>query len=164
MNEIEELLERFRRGPELIAVAMIGAAGSELDYVPSPGAWSVRQIMAHLADSEMVGADRFRRVIAEDNPTIMAYDQDAWATKLDYARRKPSHAMETFRRTRAENHELLRELPEIAFGRVCKHSERGALTLLELLRTYALHAEAHAKQLRETRAAFKNSKAAAAGA
>ena len=164
MSEIEELLERFRRGPELVAVAMIGAAGSEIDYVPAPGAWSVRQIMAHLADSEMVGADRFRRVIAEDTPTIMAYDQDAWAARLDYARRKPSQSMETFRRTRAENHALLKELPESAFARTGNHSERGKLTLLDLLRTYALHAEAHARQLRETRAAFKSAKAAAAGA
>ena len=164
MNEIEELLERFRRGPELVAVAMIGAAGSEVDYVPAPGAWSVRKIMAHLADSEMVGADRFRRVIAEENPTIVAYDQDAWATRLDYARRKPSHAMESFRRTRSENHDLLKELPEAAFMRPGQHTEHGALTLLDLLRTYAMHAEGHARQLRETRAAFKNAKAAPASA
>jgi hypothetical protein len=164
MSEIEELIERFRRGPELVAVAMIGAAGSEIDYVPAAGAWSVRQIMAHLADSEMVAADRFRRVIAEVNPTIIAYDQDAWAKNLDYGRRKPSHAMESFRRTRAENHDLLKHLPAEAFTRTGTHSEHGALTLLELVRTYALHAEGHAKQLRETRAAFKGAKDAATGA
>jgi hypothetical protein len=164
MSEIEELLERFRRGPELVAVAMIGAAGSEVDYVPTSGAWSVRQIMAHLADSEMVGASRFRRVIAEENPTIVAYDQDAWATRLDYARRKPSHSMESFRRTRSENYDLLKELPAAAFARPGVHTERGALTLLDLLRTYAMHAEGHAKQLREPRAAFKINKAAAPGA
>lgn len=164
MNEIEELLERFRRGPELVAVAMIGAAGSEVDYAPAPGAWSVRQIMAHLADSEIVAADRFRRVIAEENPTIVAYDQNAWAAHLDYARRKPSHAMESFRRIRSENYDLLKELPEGTFARSGRHTERGALTLLELLRTYAAHAEGHARQLRETRAAFKNAKAAAPGA
>ncbi len=163
MNEIEELLERFRRGPELVAVAMIGAAGSEVDYVPAPGAWNVRQIMAHLADSEIVGAARFRRVIAEENPTIVAYDQDAWATNLDYARRKPSHAMETFRRTRSENYDLLKALPEATFARPGQHTERGAITLLDLLRTYAMHAEAHAGQLRETRAAFKHAKAAPPG-
>ncbi|MCE5309420.1 MAG: DinB family protein [Acidobacteriales bacterium] len=163
MSEIEELLERFRRGPELVAVAMIGAAGSEVDYVPAPGAWSVRQIMAHLADSEMVGADRFRRVIAEDNPTLMVYDQDAWAAKLDYARRKPSHSMETFRRTRADNYELLKGLPEEAFARIGTHSERGKMMLLDVVRMYADHAEGHANQLRKTRAAFKSAKAAAPG-
>ena len=47
---------------------MTGAAGAELDYVPAPGQWSVRQILCHVADSEIVGADRFRRVMAEENP------------------------------------------------------------------------------------------------
>jgi len=161
MSEIEQLLERFRRGPELVAVALIGAAGSELDYTPQPGAWSVRQIMAHLADSETVAAYRLRLVIAEDNPVIMAYDQDAWAARLDYARRKPSQALESFRRTRTENYELLKGLPPEAFERTANHSERGRLTLLDLVHTYADHAEAHARQLRETRAAFKRAKTAA---
>jgi len=160
MSEIEELLERFRRGPELVAVALIGAAGSELDYAPKPGAWSVRQIMAHLADSETVAAYRLRRILAEANPVIMAYDQDAWAAKLDYTRRKPSQALESFRRTRMENYELLKGLPLEAFQRTANHSERGRLTLLDLVRTYADHAEAHARQLQQTRQAFKSAKTA----
>ena len=78
MSEITELLERFRRGPELIATTMTGAAGAELDFTPGPQKWSLRQIVAHVADSEIVAADRFRRIIAEDEPTLIGYDQDAW--------------------------------------------------------------------------------------
>jgi hypothetical protein len=158
MSEIGNLLERFRRGPELVAVAITGAAGAELDYVPAPGKWSIRQILCHLADSEAVVVDRFRRVIAEDNPTLMAYDQDAWARNLDYSRRKISHALETFRRTRGDNFELLKELPEEAFGRMGTHSELGPVSLLQLLRTYAEHAEVHSTQLKEVRQAYKASK------
>ena len=69
--------------------------------MPAPGKWSIRQIVAHLADSEMVGAHRFRQMIAEDNPTLIAFDQDAWARNLDYARRKPKQSLESFRRMRA---------------------------------------------------------------
>jgi len=151
MSELADLLERFRRGPELVAVAITGAAGAELDYTPAPGKWSVRQILCHLADSEIVGADRFRRVIAEDNPVIRAYDEKAWARNLDYSRRKISRALETFRRTRTENYELLKELPVEAFSREGTHSERGVLTLLDLLRTYAEHAENHGRQLKAVR-------------
>ena len=94
------MLERFRRGPELVAMAITGAAGAELDYTPAPGRWSVRQVLCHLADSEIVGADRFRRILAEDNPTLMNYDEKAWATNLDYGHRKTVQALETFRHLR----------------------------------------------------------------
>jgi hypothetical protein len=161
MSDISELLERFRRGAELVAVSITGAAGSEVDYVPEPGKWSIRQIVAHLSDAEIVGTMRLRRVIAEDEPKLEAFDQDAWTKNLDYARRKPSQALETFRRIRSENYELLKELPETAFDRAGIHSERGRLTLKQLLLGYAEHAESHVAQLRTRRAEFKASKAVA---
>ncbi len=155
MSEIAELLERYRRGAELVAVATTGAAGSELDWAPGPDKWSVRQILCHLADSEIVCAGRFRRVLAEDNPTIIAYDQEAWARNLDYSRRKISQALETFRRLRNENYELLKGAPEEAFARAGMHSERGRQTLLEMLDLYAHHAESHAAQILDVRRKFK---------
>jgi hypothetical protein len=161
MSDLPELLERFRRGPELVATVMTGAAGSELDYVPEPGKWSIRQIVAHLSDSEIVGVDRFRRVIAEDNPTLQAYDQEAWARNLDYHRRKTSEALDTFRRIRAENHELLKSLPESVFERKGNHTERGPVTLRQLLETYAAHAEQHAQQLQSVRRQYKEQKRSA---
>jgi hypothetical protein len=159
MSDIEELLDRFRRGAELMAVTMTGAAGPELDYAASAGKWTIRQIVCHVSDAELVGACRFRRVIAEDAPTLMAYDQDSWTANLDYGRRKTSHALETFRRIRAENHDLLKELPPAAFDRTGNHSERGPLTLRQLVEMYAEHAESHARQIREIRAAYKASRA-----
>jgi DinB superfamily len=160
MSEITDLLERLRRGAELVAVSITGAAGSEVDYEPQPGKWSIRQIVAHLADSEMVAAMRVRQIIAEDNPKLEAWDQDAWVRNLDYARRKPSQSLETFRRIRAENYDLMKELPEAAFERAGLHSERGPVTLKQLLQLIAEHAENHAAQLRSRRAEFKAFKAA----
>ena len=159
MSELEELLERFRRGGELLAVVTTGVAGAETDYSPGPDKWSIRQIASHLADSELVGADRLRRVIAEDNPTLIAFDQDAWATRLDYSRRKLSQAVETFRRIRGENYELLKSQPEEAWSRSGTHNERGQLTLLQLLRGYAEHAESHAKGIQSLRQLYRQSKA-----
>jgi DinB superfamily len=160
MNEVPELLERFRRGAEMVAVSITGAAGSELDFVPEPGKWSIRQIMAHLADSEMVAGGRLRQIIAEDHPRIQAYDQNAWAANLDYAKRKTSQALETFRRIRGENYELLKDLPPATFEREGIHTERGQLSLKYLLQLMAEHAENHAAQLRTRRAEFKAQKAA----
>jgi hypothetical protein len=158
MSETKELLERFRRGAELIATAMTGAAGPELDFVPAPGKWSVRQIVAHLADTEIVAADRFRRVIAEENPTLIGFDQDAWARNLNYANRKTSDSLETFRRLRAENWELLKDLPDAAFERKATHNERGPITLRDMLKSHAAHPEAHARQLRDVRDQYKQAK------
>src|SRR6202051_1260840 len=106
MSDISDLLERFRRGAEMVAVSITGAAGAELGWAPGPSKWSIRKIIAHLADSEIVACTRFRHVIAEDNPKLEAYDQNAWANKLDYDRRKTSQALESFRRIRAEEYEL----------------------------------------------------------
>ena len=159
MSEIPDLLERFRRGTDLVAEAGAGADRSEWDWSPASGKWSIRQIMCHLADSELVGADRFRRVIAEENAVLQAYDQDAWADRLDYRTREFSQALESFRRLRMENYELLKGLPEDGFVRTGKHSERGTVTLKDLLLTYIEHAEAHARQIRGTRDAFTQSRA-----
>jgi hypothetical protein len=155
MSERLELLERFRRGPEIVAVATTGAAGSELDFKPAPEKWSVRAIVCHLADAEMVAGMRFRQIIAETNPTLQAYDQDAWADHLDYSRRKISQALETFRRVRSDAYELLKELPDDAYTRKGNHTEHGEMTLLDLLRTYAEHAEGHVRQIQGVRAAYK---------
>lgn len=158
MSDLVPLLERFRRGPELLAVVLTGVFGEEEDYIPAPGKWSIRQIIAHLADTETVMAHRMRQVIAEENPTIVAFDQDAWARNLDYSRRKPKQALETFRRVRAENHELLKDLPESAFSRTGNHTERGPVTLLQIVEGAANHAESHARQMQQIRETYKQSK------
>ncbi|MGB9604905.1 MAG: DinB family protein [Bryobacteraceae bacterium] len=150
-----ELLERYRRGPELVATVTTGAAGPELDFVPQPGGWSVRQIVAHLADAEIVAAERLRRVIAEDNPFLPAYHQDAWARRLGYHKRRMAEALELLRRLRAENHQLLAGLPEEDFQRAGTHSERGRITLLELLAAEVDHLEKHARRIQQLRAAWR---------
>jgi len=158
MPDLSALLERYRRGPELVAVVLTGVFGEEEDFVTEPGKWSIRQIVAHLADADLVGAHRFRQLVAEENPTLVAFDQDLWTRNLDYARRKPKQSLETFRRIRAENHELLKDLPPAAFDRAGNHTERGRVTLGELLEGYAGHAEAHARQMQQIREAYKQAK------
>jgi hypothetical protein len=155
MSEIAGLLERFRRGPELLSVATTGASNPELDFIPGAGRWSARTIAAHLVDAECVAAMRLRQIIAEDNPTMVAWDQDAWAARLNYGSRRISQIVESFRRLRADNYELLKDLPEQTFARTGTHSERGQLSLLEVLKGMAEHAEAHARQILETRQAYK---------
>jgi hypothetical protein len=156
MSDIPALLERFRRGPELLATALTGLSGEEEDFVSAPGKWTIRQILAHVADAELVGAHRLRQVIAEDNPLLIAFDQDAWTRNLDYARHQPTHSLETFRRIRIENHQLLRDVPAAAWDRTGNHSENGPMTLRRLLEGYTSHAESHARQIQHIRDAYKS--------
>jgi DinB superfamily len=158
MSDLAALVERFRRGPELLAVVLTGVFGEEENFTPAPEKWNIRQIVAHLADAELVYAHRFRQVIAENNPTLVAFDQNAWAHNLDYDRRKPKTSLEMFRRIRLENHELLKELPEMAFARTGNHTERGTVTLRSMVETAADHAESHARQLQAIRDAFREAK------
>jgi hypothetical protein len=159
VSELAELLERFRRGAELLAVVTTGAAGPELDFSPAEGKWGVRMIVCHLADTEAVNVMRFRQMIAEDNPTLIPWDQEKWAANLDYKKRKLSQPIETFRRLRGENYELLKDQPETTFARTAQHQERGSITVLDLLRLHAEHVEKHVRQIQAARAAYKEHRA-----
>jgi|SRR5215469_12643578 len=158
MPDLPALLERYRRGPELLAVVLTGVFGEEEDFTLAPGKWSIRQIIAHLADTELVFASRFRQIIAEDTPPLLAFKQDQWATNLDYARRKPKQSLETLRRLRAENYELLKELPGESFGRAGNHSTDGLLTVHQLLERLTNHVEKHAQQMQAIRDEYKRAK------
>ena len=92
-------------------------------------------------------------------PTLIAFDQDAWASKLDYHKRKSSTAIESFRRTRSENYELFKDLPAETFERKGNHNERGPVSLHDLLKWMAEHAEKHARQIQTVRQHYKASKA-----
>jgi hypothetical protein len=158
MSDIPALLERFRRGPELVALVLTGVFGEEEDFLAAPDRWSVRQIAAHLADSEVVAAHRIRQVLAEDNPVMTWFDEKLWAANLDYARRKPKQSLETLRRLRAENYELLQGVPEAAFERTGQHSLFGPKTLRQMVEAFGAHLETHARQIQEVRDAYRAAK------
>jgi len=99
-----------------------------------------------------------RQIVAEEQPTLIAFDQEAWTRNLDYARRKPKQSLESFRRVRGENYELLKELPEAAYARTGNHSERGPITLRFQLELLAEHAESHARQMQAIREEYKKAK------
>ena len=89
-----------------------------------------------------------------------AFDQNLWATRLDYTKRKISTALEQFRVMRTENSELLKDLPESDFERSGTHTRRGAMTLREMVMLSAEHLEKHVMQIRGVRAAYREQKAA----
>src|SRR5919198_1450945 len=82
----ETQLARFRSGYQDVEDALRAADEADLDRDPGGGEWTARQIAHHLGDSESMAYIRLRRLIAEDAPTIQAYDEPEWARRLHYDR------------------------------------------------------------------------------
>ncbi len=76
-DERKKLIAQYNDGYRVVAEALAGATDEQLDARPAPGKWSAREVVHHLADSEMTAATRLRLLIATDNPQIFGYDQEA---------------------------------------------------------------------------------------
>lgn len=153
--ELSDLLERYRRGAELLAMATTGAAGPVLDFKVEGHPWTVRQSVCHLADAEAVAGTHFRQILAMDRPSLAVIDFARWAEKLDYSQRKLSAALETFRRLRADNYELLKSLPEGSFAR----TTADAVTLRSTVEWFATHLEDQVREMQAVRAVYKDYRA-----
>ncbi|HZG77550.1 MAG TPA: DinB family protein, partial [Paenibacillus sp.] len=84
--ETNELIRNYAAGFSCIETAIRGVSDEELDFKPSPDAWSVKEILIHLADAELVVVDRMKRIIAEDAPPMRTMYQELWARRLHYGK------------------------------------------------------------------------------
>jgi hypothetical protein len=151
-DERKQLIAQYQDGYRVVAEALVNATAEELDAAPAPGKWTARQIVHHLADSEMTAAVRFRLLVAEDRPAIKGYDQDRFADRLHYERGHEA-SLELFRAARAATAELMMCLDEADWLREGTHTEVGRFGLDTWLRIYAPHAHKHAEQIRVARRA-----------
>jgi hypothetical protein len=151
-EERSQFIAQYADGYRAVAEALLKITPEELDATPGPGKWSARQIVHHLADSEMTAAVRFRLLLAEDRPAIQGYDQDRFAGRLHYERAHEA-SLELFRSARASTAELMGCLSEADWLREGTHSEMGRFGLDTWLRIYAVHAHRHADQIRIARSA-----------
>lgn len=156
MNDVPELLERFRKGADLVVAALVDTKPAEIDYSLDERSWSLRQIAAHLADCEVAAAWRFRRLIADPDPVLEAFDEKLWAANLGYNRRHPADCLKSFLHLRTENHDLLQHLVPEVFDNAGTHVERGRVTLRDMVRINAEHTEIHAAQIRKVRDQFRS--------
>lgn len=153
-KERERLIALYRDGYRAIVDALHGADDDALAWRPGPGRWSAREIVHHLADSEMTAAIRLRLLLATDRPAIHAYDQDRFAERLYYDR--PHEAsLEAFRYARECTAQLLDRLTEEEWLREGTHTELGPYGVTRWLEVYAPHAHSHARQIVEVLGAAK---------
>jgi hypothetical protein len=117
----------------------------KVNVQPAPGKWSVRDIVSHLADCEIVFAFRLRQALAEDRHVIQPFDQDKFA--VQYRSYDAHTAAAVFNATRQWNIALIAGLSEADFGKPLNHPERGDMTLRTIVETMAGHDRNHLKQI-----------------
>ena len=152
----QKLIDQYKDGHRAVSDALVGATEKDLDARPAPGKWSAREIVHHLADSEMTSAVRLRLLVASDRPQIAGYDQEEFARRLYYDR--PIEAsLDAFKSARRTTGEILDRMTEAEWAREGTHTEHGRYTVEQWLEIYAGHAHNHAQQIRVARASARKS-------
>jgi uncharacterized damage-inducible protein DinB len=118
---------------------------AQIEHSPAPGKWSIREIVSHLADCELVFSFRIRQALSEDHPQIQPFDQGIWGER--YAAYDFPSAMMLFHAARNWNLKLLATISEADRQRPTTHPERGTMTLWTLVETMAGHDINHLQQL-----------------
>lgn len=152
LNPYESFLDG--RPIETILSSTVGALEKALSDIgperqstpPVPGKWSAAQVIAHLADCELVFGFRLRQTVAEDAPTIQPFDQDKWAATYDGI--TAPEALTVFSALRNWNLRLLRTVLPGAASRTMTHPERGTMTFQNVIETMAGHDLDHIGQLK----------------
>lgn len=130
-----------------------GISREKLSSPEAPGKWSLVQVVQHLADSEIVGAFRFRMVLAHDRPPIPGYDQDLWASRLKYGQVEIDSALVQFTALREANVRLLQWTTPTERERFGIHAERGEESITKMMKMYAGHDLVHLRQMARIRQA-----------
>jgi hypothetical protein len=137
------LLDRYAQGPDLLRRAVRGLTPGQMQAFPVPGTWSMQQIVVHLLDSDLIASHRMKRIIAEDNPTLHAYDETRFARTLFYEHEPLDEVLSLFALNRAQTARILHRLPDDASRRVGTHNQRGELRLDQMVQDYVEHVDHH---------------------
>ncbi len=141
----------LRATPPTISVIVSGLGAAQVEKPEKPGKWSIRHVVQHLADAELMGAVRLRLTLAQDRPPLAGFDQDLWAERLRYEEVPFAEALDQFTLVRRGNLRLWEHLTEADLTRVGLHSERGEESLGLMRKIYAGHDLAHLRQLSRIR-------------
>jgi hypothetical protein len=160
--EGQDAVKVQRTTPAKLKKAIQDLTPAQLKWRPEPTKWSIAEIIAHLADTEIVASWRMRSVIGENGITIQPFDQDAWASAFQYQKRDAKRSLEVFRVLRENNLAMLKEIPKEIWDNYGMHLERGKESIAHLARMFAGHDTNHvlqveriAKQLKSTKSKAK---------
>ena len=146
--ELKKHIEAAEKSPKEIAAAVSGLAPATLRYKPAPEKWSILEILAHLADIEIVYAYRLRQMLADEKPVIAPIDQDAWAKHLDYLEAAAPELVAAYGLNRYQTVRLLRRLKVDDLSKAAFHPEsKKDVTVAELVGMMSGHGTNHLAQI-----------------
>lgn len=151
---IPQLLDRYIGGPALLRQAIDGMTPDQLLLRPVPGKWSTLEVIAHLADFEIVGIDRLTAVIADEKPLLPGRDEQKYEKRLAYHQRNPEEQLQLIELGRRHMARILLTLTDADWQRTGQHTEAGPLTLEHLLERVTRHIEHHVAFIHEKRRAL----------
>jgi hypothetical protein len=149
------LVRQFAAGPDRLEAALATVPDAARKWRPAPGKWSAHEVIVHCADSEANAHMRIRYLVAEPEPLIVGYDQDRWATDMDYHAHPLEPALATIRAVRANTVLLLERLTEAQWRKTGRHTEHPSYSVEKWLEIYAEHLEVHARQIGRNVEAWK---------
>lgn len=151
----KKLIQKYRAGVDAVIEAVNGLSEASLDNSAAGGEWTPREIVHHLADSEMTSAIRLRRLLAEDSPRIDGYDEEEFARRLHYDR-PIENSLAALKAARETTADILEKLTEEEWQRSGTHSELGPYSVEGWLEIYVSHAHDHAEQISRAVQGAKN--------
>jgi uncharacterized damage-inducible protein DinB len=154
MPNLPRMIDAYLAGVGTLRRAVAGMSREQLAARPVAGKWSTLEVLCHLADFDPILADRMKRIIAEERPTLIGADENRFAAGLAYQNRDAEEELAIIDNTRRQLARILRTLPESALQRVGVHNERGPLTLEQMLTTTTNHIPHHVKFIEEKRRAL----------
>ena len=147
-DDLKHIIESAEKDPKKIAAAVSGLPDGILRYKPSPEKWSILEMLAHLADMEILYAYRMRQIVADKNPTIAPINQDDWAKNLGYMEEKAPELVAAFGLMRHHNLNLLRRVKVEDLDKSAFHPELNRkVTLAEMVGMLARHGPNHLEQI-----------------
>jgi uncharacterized damage-inducible protein DinB len=147
-----ELLNNYLAAAGKLRSAVAGLGSAQLNAAPVPGTWSIQQIVVHLMDADLIWTDRAKRVIAEENPSLIGYDESKFVAALHYELWPVDEAITIFELNRKNFAKVLRVLPEAAWQRKGTHNEAGVMRLADMLPRIVGHVDHHLKFIHQKRA------------
>src|SRR4051794_37102782 len=146
-----DLIERYAAGGDRLRGAVAGLSREDLTARPGPGAWSIQEVIVHLADSDSISVDRMKRMLTEDNPSLLYADETAYVGWLHPHEQDLEDALTLFEVGRRQWARVLRLLPDEAFARQGTHNRKGAVTVGTMVADYIDHVESHLAFVRDKR-------------
>lgn len=152
---MEDLKREYALGYIMLREAIEGLTEEELRYKPAPDKWSIHQILIHVTDSEISSTSRLKKVLAEDKPMLISFDQEAWAKNLNYDLLDRNQHLLLFKLLRSSMQPILEHLTDEQSLREGVYVDQARFSFKQLLEFRVEHVRNHLDQIERVKKAFQ---------